>query len=142
MMQHALKLALVDPKQLQDRREDKHIEYRELNKPIDGRNRASLSLEMKNILADPDIPDDLKLRMYSRTLDRFLNVRDKVKEAAPLPPIQVNWIAAADDEQQQLQPKPVKKVKWRKAVKKDVAEQTPSRKSNRLSRKKRKWLEF
>lgn len=138
-MQHALKLALVDPRQMRGNSgDDKHVEYRELNKSVGGQNRASLSLEMRHILSDPSVPDDLKMRMYNRTLDRFLNVRDTVKSNSDsLPPIQVTW--APDEMQQQLQPS----VKKKKKIKnRNTPVQPLIRKSSRPPRPKRKWLEF
>jgi hypothetical protein len=140
-MQRALKLALVDPRQLRGlATDDKHVEYRELNKSVDGQGRAGLSLEMKHILSDPSIPDDLKMRMYNRTLDRFLNVSDTAKNNEPLPPIQINWTHASDDLQQPTTKKSKKKNK--KKITPLVSDPTPSRKSSRLSRQKRRWLEL
>jgi hypothetical protein len=80
-MERAMKLALVDPR---------HVEYRDLNKTPEGQKKADLSIEMRRILNDDSVPDDVKLKLYSKTLDRFLNVRDTVPEQT-LPPININW---------------------------------------------------
>ena len=76
-MEKAVKLALVDPK---------HLEYRELQKAPEGQVRAGLSMDMRSILADPGLPDDLKVKLYRQAADRFMNVSDKVEDR-PLPPI-------------------------------------------------------
>jgi hypothetical protein len=81
-MEHAMKLALVDPR---------HVEYRDLSKTPEAQKKADLSLELRRILKDDSVPDDVKLKLYNNTLDRFLNVRDTVPEQT-LPPINVNWI--------------------------------------------------
>ena len=78
------RLALVDPR---------HVEYRDLNKTPEGQKKADLSIEMRRILKDDSVPDDVKLKLYNTTLDRFLNVRDTVPEQT-LPPININWTPA------------------------------------------------
>jgi hypothetical protein len=77
-MQHALKLALVDPR---------HLEYKELNKQADLQSKTAKSIEMRDILNDPSLPDDEKVKLYRNTLGRFLNVSDKVPTDQPLPPV-------------------------------------------------------
>jgi hypothetical protein len=79
-MERALKLALVDPK---------HLEYRELAKTPHGQVRAGLSLEMRDILNDPRLPDDLRVKLYRQANERFLTVTDRVRDDDDnrLPPI-------------------------------------------------------
>ena len=69
-MKRALKLALVDPK---------HLEYRDLNKSSDLVAKAGLSMDIRQLLNDPSLPDDLKMKMYRQTLDRFLNMGNKLE---------------------------------------------------------------
>ena len=76
-MERAVKLALVDPR---------HLEYRDLAKSFEGQAKADLSMEMRRILDDATMPDDVKIKMYKQTLDRFLKVGDKIVDK-PLPPI-------------------------------------------------------
>ena len=91
-MQHALKLALIDPR---------HAEYRELNKTAADQSRVHSSLEMKRILdsSEQEAPD-VKLKRYGQALNKFLNAGSVANEQ-PLPPI--NWT-----------PSPVKKKKKKK----------------------------
>ena len=78
-MERALKLALVDPK---------HLEYRELAKTPHGQVRAGLSLEMRDILNDPRLPDDLRVKLYRQANEKFLTVTDCVQDDDyKLPPI-------------------------------------------------------
>lgn len=77
MMERALKLALVDPR---------HLEYRDLAKSFEGQTKVNLSMEMRRILDDTTLPDDMKIKLYKQTLDRFLKVGDKIVDK-PLPPI-------------------------------------------------------
>ena len=79
-MERAMKLALVDPR---------HLEYRDLAKSFEGQAKADLSMEMRRILDDMTVPDDVKIKMYKQTLDRFLRVGDKIADK-PLPPINYN----------------------------------------------------
>lgn len=73
----AVKLALVDPR---------HLEYKDVHKTSKGLVRTDLSMEMKKILNDPNMPDDQKIKLYRQTLNRFLKTGDKIDDAN-LPPI-------------------------------------------------------
>ena len=83
-MEHTLKLALVDPK---------HLEYKDLNKTSDGVVRTGLSMDMRRILDDGQIPDDVKLKLYTQMQNRFLNVNNAQLESEPLPPINSENVA-------------------------------------------------
>ena len=88
-MQHAIKLALVDPTQLGYMNKNpesklalvdpKHLEYRDLNKNPEGVVKAGLSMDIRQLLNDPSLSDDLKMKMYRQTLDRFLKIGSKVE---------------------------------------------------------------
>jgi hypothetical protein len=77
-MERAVKLALVDPA---------HLEYRDLAKTPHGQVRARLSLEMRDILNDPRLPDDLRVKLYRQTNERFMTVTDRVPDDDKLPPV-------------------------------------------------------
>jgi hypothetical protein len=64
------KLALVDPTRL----DPKHLEYKELSKNPQVVVKAGLSTNIRDILKDPSMPDDIKVKLYSQALDRFLKV--------------------------------------------------------------------
>jgi len=75
-MEHARKLALVDPRQsehdyLQQRQ--RHVEYKDVQKLPDIRAKSDLSLDMKRILDDDTISDDVKAK-YRQMLDRYLRI--------------------------------------------------------------------
>ena len=82
-MEHALKLALVDPK---------HLEYKELNKSSDGVAKSALSVNMRQLLQD-DLPDDVKLKLYTQMQNRFFNVNNTQLESEMLPPINSEVVA-------------------------------------------------
>ena len=70
----ALRLKLVpdDPR---------HVEYRDIHKTPDGLIKTDLSIQIRKILDDSSLSDDVKMKMYRQTLDRFLNVSDTVPDA-------------------------------------------------------------
>ena len=118
-MEHALKLALVDPK---------HLEYKDLNKTTEGVAKSGLSMDMRRILENSQIPDDVKLKLYTQMQNRFLNVNNAQLDSEPLPPINSETVA--------------RKSKPRR---KHTATPSTARKSTR-KRKRRQlsptWLEF
>lgn len=80
-MQHAVKLALVDPR---------HIEYRDIGKEPDRVNKADISLQLREILTDDRVPDDLKIKLYRQGLGRFMTAAKKQieeEEVPTLPPV-------------------------------------------------------
>ena len=96
-MEHARKLALVDPRQLehdylqqqqQQQQQQRHVEYKDIQKLPDIPAKSDLSLEMKRILDDDTISDDVKAKLYQQTLDRYL----RITNAAPLiePAVTIN----------------------------------------------------
>ena len=95
-MEHARKLALVDPRQLeygylqqqQQQQQQQHVEYKDIQKLPDIRAKSELSLEMKRILDDDTISDDVKAKLYQQSLDRYL----RITNAAPLiePAVTIN----------------------------------------------------
>jgi hypothetical protein len=112
----ALRLKLVpdDPR---------HAEYRDIHKTPDGLIKTDLSIQIRKILDDSNLSDDVKIKMYRQTLDRFLNVSatvpnvDSQSATNPLPSINI--------------PSP-KKQRKRKAV----------RRSNRKRTTPTKWIAF
>ena len=69
----ALKMKLVpdDPR---------HAEYRDLHKTPDGLAKTDLSMQIRKILEDNSLSDDVKVKLYRQTLDRFLKVSDSVPD--------------------------------------------------------------
>jgi len=96
-MQHAVKLALVDPNTINNNnnknsdQERRHREYRDLGKQPGQQAKADLSIEMKEILREQSIPDDVKLKLYNQALHRFLTVDKAAATSADLGAI--NWSA-------------------------------------------------
>ena len=129
-MEHARKLALVDPRQLeydhlQQHQQHRHAEYRDIQKlPIaDVRVKTSLSLDMKLILDDDTISDDVKAKLYRHVLDRYLKVSNTVSES---PPVAIN--ALQPPMRRKTSPSP---DEGRKTTKKKKSKQGP-RLTNRL----------
>ena len=115
-MQHAMKLALVDPR---------HLEYKDLGKDPGRAAKADASLEMRNILYDPNLPDDLKIKLYRNTMDRFMRVTDTIEPEQPLPPI--NYVEET------------KTKTKRKKNKKSPVKQPQARRTNRQRKPKVRW---
>ena len=69
----ALKMKLVpdDPR---------HAEYRDLHKTPDGLAKTDLGMQIRKILEDNSLSDDVKVKLYRQTLDRFLKVSDSVPD--------------------------------------------------------------
>jgi hypothetical protein len=63
-MEYAKKLALVDPRLLNQQQQ--HVEYKEIQKAADVQAKTSLSLEMRRILDDDTLSDDIKLNCIDR----------------------------------------------------------------------------
>jgi len=72
-MQYAKKLALVDPKILDQLRVDR--EYKAIQRPAPAVAKTSLSLD---ILNDETIPDDEKVKLYGNALRRYVNIRNEI----------------------------------------------------------------
>lgn len=74
-MEYAKKLALVDPRVL-----ERHQEYKELQKPVDLKAKSELSLDMRRVLDDDSISDDVKCKMYRNVLDRYRGIKKFIPE--------------------------------------------------------------
>ena len=99
-MEHARKLALVDPRQLEQghlqhqhqQQQQQHAEYKDVQKLPDIRAKSVLSLDMKRILDDDTISDDVKAKLYRQTLDRYLritNAAPSIESAVTVNPLQL-----------------------------------------------------
>jgi len=75
-MQFAKKLALVDPKTLDQLQADR--EYKVIQRPAAAVAKTSLSLDIGRILNDQSIPDDEKVKLYQNALRRYVNIRDEI----------------------------------------------------------------
>lgn len=80
-MQHALKLALVDPR---------HVAYKNILKSPEVQVRADSGLHMSDILSDKSIPDDLKLKLYNQSLNRLMKTGDSATDQSS----SINWTAS------------------------------------------------
>jgi len=85
-MQYAKKLALVDPKLLEQLKVDR--EYEHIHRPAPAVAKTSLSLDITRILNDQTIPDDEKVKLYANALRRYVNVRNEI----PVEPVERNEI--------------------------------------------------
>ena len=95
-MEHAKKLILVEPRLLEQLQTQN--EYKEIQKPGDLKAKSNLSLDMKTVLADPDIGDDIKAKLYQQTFSRYMNLTDEVPSVQKgvinrLTPPQAPWTA-------------------------------------------------
>jgi len=85
-MHYAKKLALVDPKFLEQSKVDR--EYEHIQRPAPAVAKTSLSLDITRILNDHTIPDDEKVKLYANALRRYINIGNElpVVQNEPLPP--------------------------------------------------------
>ena len=68
------------------------MEYKDIQKLPDIRAKSDLSLEMKRILDDDTISDDVKAKLYQQTLDRYLritNVAPLIEPVVTINPLQL-----------------------------------------------------
>lgn len=77
-MEYAKKLALVDPRFVSQQQQ--HVEFKEIQKAADIQAKTGLSLEMRRILDDDTLSDDVKCKLYRQALDRYLRVSDSIPE--------------------------------------------------------------
>ena len=75
-MQYAKKLALVDPKILDQLQVDR--EYKAIQRPAPAVAKTSLSLDISRILNDETIPDDEKVKLCGIALRRYVNIRNEI----------------------------------------------------------------
>jgi len=109
-MQYAKKLALVDPKILDQLQVDR--EYKAIQRPASAVAKTSLSLDISRILDDETIPDDEKVKLYGNALRRYVNIRNEIpatneltipppppppRPAVNIPPPLVNFIAPTSE---------------------------------------------
>ena len=94
-MEYARKLALVDPRQLDHdyrQQQQRHVEYNDVQKLPDIRAKSDLSVDMKRILDDDTISDDVEAKLYRQTLDRYLRITNAVpltETAVTINPLQL-----------------------------------------------------
>jgi hypothetical protein len=108
-MKHAMKLALIDPKHLGSA-DPKHSEYKELSKNPQGVAQAGASINLREILIDPSIPDDIKVKLYSQALDRFLKLGNAI-DPDDSKPVVVNHEPVKLQSRDDIQSKKKKKKK-------------------------------
>lgn len=75
-MEHAKKLVLVEPHLLEQLQLNN--EYKDLQKKPDIKTQSAASLDLRNMLTEPEIPDDLKAKLYQQALSRFMNLTDEI----------------------------------------------------------------
>jgi hypothetical protein len=157
-MQHAKKMFLVDQRTMDKLRADnwqKPIEHmldklkrKEVNswqRPVEKRSKTNLSLEMKNILRDEDLTDDLKAKEYQQVLARFLNTKTKTKDA-PIDKVEPQPEAATKSIKRHRTPKKTKQVSTprqassTKKIKRVGVPLYPLRKSARAKKQATNWM--
>lgn len=88
--------------------------------------KTSISKEMKSVLNDPTVPEDVKVKRYRQDLSRFLHAKRKL----PLAPKVDNL----------LDVKPVEKIKIKS--KRKVIDTKAKRTSKRVSKKPKRYADF
>jgi hypothetical protein len=75
-MGHTKKLVLVEPQVIEQLQLNN--EYKDLQKKPGVKTKSVASLDLRNMLAQPELPDDLKAKLYQQALSRFLNLTDEI----------------------------------------------------------------
>ena len=78
LMKHAKKMALVDPRVLEQLKDKESFEHeKQLDKKhsrsVEKKVTSASNLEIESILSDNTISDDQKMKMYSMALNRYLS---------------------------------------------------------------------
>ena len=113
-MEHAKKMALVEPRLL----ESLQWQQQEFQTPV-GKAMSTLDNDMQVILARPDVSPDEKVKLYNQVLQRYVNYHDQ-KQLAAKAPVQVTM---ADSGTTSVTSSPV----MVDAIEKEVLESVPPR---------------
>jgi hypothetical protein len=82
-MQNAKRMVLVDEKLLDYKPILQHFQGKQdlsWKRPTEQSVKSTISKQMKSTLSDPAIPDDVKAKHYSQSLNRFLQSKRKLTE--------------------------------------------------------------
>lgn len=145
VMDHAKKLVLVEPRLLEQLQLNN--EYKELQKRPDIKSQSVASMELRNMINQNELSDDLKAKLYQQALSRFMNLTDEI---SPLTKDIVNPITRPVPPAPQVLPlstpqKQTTTVKRKKQVPRRFAPyiQNPSRsKRTKSASKWPLWLEY
>ena len=107
-MEHAKKLVLMEPRLLEQMQSDR--EYKEINKPAEKKTKTALSLEMRKILEDDSVGDDIKAKRYQQVLNKYLTVKDKIPHTVEG---NVNWLTEPPRQPVVLSPAPARATRKR-----------------------------
>lgn len=122
-MQNAKRMVLVEEKLLDYLQTKQDASWK---RPTEEAVKTSISKEMKSVLNDPTVPDDVKVKRYRQDLGRFLRAKRKL----PLAPKVDNL----------LDIKPVEKIKIKS--KRKVIDTKAKRTSKRVSKKPKRYADF
>jgi hypothetical protein len=117
-MEHAKKLILIEPRVLEQLQS--HTQYKELEKPIDKKTKANMSVELQQMLEGDGVSDDLKAKLFQQTFSKFRSMRnqipqtDKVDINALTTPLVPRALRRAQQQQQQQQQTPRRKTTGRR----------------------------
>ena len=75
-MEHAKKLVLVEPRLLEQLQINN--EYKEIQKPADLKSKSHASMDVRSILDEDGIGDDIKAKKYQQAFSRYQNLKNVV----------------------------------------------------------------
>ena len=84
-MEHAKKMMLIDEREYERLKRPLAVKT-ELSwkRPIETRAKHEENVNMKSVLADETMPDDVKVKEYNQMLTRFINARTKLDQSTKL----------------------------------------------------------
>lgn len=124
MLQNAKRMVLVDERLLDSLQHFQSKQDLSWKQPTEQSVKTSISKGLKATLDDPTISDDVKAKLYSHDLNRFLHTKHKLPETPPPSPT-VDVL---------LDETPRKKSKARKSIKR--------RTSLRIKKKPQRYAEI
>lgn len=115
-------------------------------RPIETRAKNDENRNIKSILDDDTLPDDLKSKTYNQTLTRFRNTKTKIENRDDNDLIDIFGDSQPDTHQiQVLKPRPADAKKKRRTIKTPAIPYSPIRTRKRKPVKRfdaTKWIEY
>ena len=77
-------MVLVDEKWLDFQPMLQHFQTKQETRPTEQTVKSSINEDIRSTLGDPSIPEDVKVKHYSKQLNRYLNTKRKVPDVDEL----------------------------------------------------------
>jgi hypothetical protein len=127
------------------RTQQRHAEYKEIQKSTDLQVKTDLSLEMKHLL-ESTMPEDMKAKLYAQTLNKYMKTTNKIPDErvsrVNINPIQHPHITKEEEEPEKKTEKKRRKKRQLSPIeeKRETSPLQPRRSSRKP--KQSKWLQW